>query len=479
MNFPTTINWDGLSFVNKVKYINELWAWSVEAAKANSNGIPKNMVLGIDIGGTEFKGEVFEANNQGAIDPNKVFSQVENSAKGLTSYVNTYFLMLTTAIKEAAERGGVIMGVGIGTPGRILNPDNVKKSYGKEAEVNKSLPAFLFSVGNPRSDHKTPPALAGWKAPRNKIMAADSNPAFTLTKGDFDWVNIWSVIQRFTPFGVQASVSNDAGVYAIGILNALIADGQANRVEGKKIIYTGPGTGLGTAAINTDGELVTDGHFQYIKMQCRSDDKYDRMVFESVPENKRDIYRKHDADPDYVVPEDILSGTAIERLLKTTFNREIKGREFDTIYSDESNNSTEKQEAVEILKAVGRYYGDYMTKIYQGKLEMMDPKAQWSEADIEHVKEFESVILGGSWSKSPAFSQVVLKETKEVMKVNGIKADKIDFIIPEGIEVSPKLAAAQTLSKNGIGMNVEAKALLNAMVSQIEEPKTVGAAQRA
>jgi glucokinase len=420
--------------------INKLWQEAYSQASNEGQVPPETVVLGIDIGGTNLSWSLHKV-TEGVVDEDALAEGAVPTPKGIPGLAEGYAEVLKAAMEEAHERACVITGVGVGSPGRFISKERYDAVGYEAAEVPRTT---LTSVGLLSMPLQTPKG-AGWKAGTETIIANGS----ALNLGEkrepqFDGVSLETLLRNLTPSGLEVKVKNDAGVQMIGLTEA-VRKMESEKVTGKKIVYMGPGTGFGGAVMNAEGKLVTDGHYQFMKLGKRvSKDPNDGIVYDTIAEHNHANYEKHRCT-DAIYPEDILSGTGIGVVLEKIYGAGMTSEKFDKeIYPFPSDEK--QQQAVAQLKSIGRYYGEVMAKLYQGDFTHMDPKAEWPQADKQAIAGFETIVFGGGTSKARFFSDVILPAAEEVLAEKGL-AKKIDFVIPEHSRGAAQYAAAAMLSE--------------------------------
>ncbi len=218
----------------------------------------------------------------------------------------------------------------------------------------------------------------------------------------------------------------------------------------------GPGTGMGAAVMDASGNVITDGHFQYTKMQKRSAEENDVAVYETIARIHQEKYKRIaevaglDEVPNAILPEDILCGTGIKNILQDIYGQEMTPEKFDQMYAKLPEGNDEKmQKAVARLQSVGRYYGDLMVTLHGGDFSHMDPRAEWPDADKKAIAGYDGVVFGGGMSRAKFFQDEIVPQAKEVIKGKGL-GERISLLFPSRVEAAAKHAAAATISREAL-----------------------------
>jgi len=416
--------------------INRYW-------RENTPENAKDAVLALDIGGTKI-GAALYSSDGGVIagDPLVELGSIQ-TPKGLTALTAGYTELFKKAVNNAAEKGYGVVAVGIGSPGRFVDKSLADERYGasQASEMQK------FALGQPYE-----PGM---------VIAPGTAKNLEQVDGEMDQVNLQAVLSRFTPDGVALRVVNDAAAQLGGLAASMAADADlSGLVRGKKLVYFGPGTGLGGAVMNEKGELVTDGHYQYMKLAKRKDDA--SGVFDIVLNANAQKYQVFENPPQHVYPEDMLSGTGITAIIKNKTQSRIQDtKTFDARYQANSQDS-DLQPAIQALQEVGRYMADVLVALRRGEFDHMDPKAQWPQKDKDAVKDFGAVILGGGLARASFYKDIVLFAVADELQSRGYSADSINIIQPKGAKDAALLGALQALN----GTKISSVATIGSALSQ-------------
>jgi hypothetical protein len=321
-----------ITLAERQKDINTHWKNALGSARYYSDEEPKNAVLGIDLGGTKMAWAVYPVVDGKILETPIKEGQVATK-RGLVALAGTYTEVLKDSMQQAAAEGFVLTSVGLGSPGRFVNktyydntfedaknqaPDNIQRTL-----AHQLGPTHIPGIGIPYTvkgetrsttyvkEQTTVPFKTGLKV----IGSVGSAANLESYPGEFDGVAIESILQRLTPLGLQLSMKNDAAVQLQGLVGSMNGD-EAARVKGKKIVYIGPGTGLGGAVMNAKGELVTDGHHQYMNLEQLPNDE---SVFDIIHKKHEDEYRSYNLPKRTVLPENLMSGTGVKDILTATY----------------------------------------------------------------------------------------------------------------------------------------------------------------
>ncbi len=398
---------------DKQNEINKLWEESLK--------VDKEAIIGIDIGGSKIDWGIYPIN--GDLEKKSIYSEKISTPKGLINLTNCYYNILLKAINVAKSKGFYIKAVGIGSPGRFIE-------YRKQNIVMDNL--IIEEIGNPFIIESSLFSISN-----KNTIAKGTAENLSQYPGEFDGVILESVLQRLSPKYVRVVVNNDAGVQLQALTNT-IAD-KGNLID-KKVIYLGLGTGLGTAIMNPDGKLVTDGHFQYIKISKLTQTLADSEVYNIIRDKNKDKYNKVNSVDDVILPEDIFSSAGIGNILKNTFNIETLPDHFDDIiYKEGKESDIVKQR----LQSIGKYMGYFLATLRSGNFNHLDPDAEWPAFDKAQIRNFSTIILGGGIVKDSKFFQdFILPEVKKVLE-NLQSGDKIDIIMIQSKKADINYAAAK------------------------------------
>jgi len=409
--------------IQKIKeQINRYW-------QENTPENAKDAVLALDIGGTKISAALYS--RDGCTIASEPLEDLGSAAtpRGLEDLAKGYKRLFKDAVNKARDRGYGVVAVGIGSPGRFVDKALADQRYGasQASEMQK------FALGQPYE-----PGM---------VIAPGTAKNLEQVDGEMDQVNLQAVLSRFTPDGVALRVLNDAAAQLGGLVAGMAADADlSGLVRGKKLVYFGPGTGLGGAVMNEKGDLVTDGHYQYIKLAKRDDDT--AGIFDIVLKANAKKYEPLESPPQHVYPEDMLSGTGIGMIISKVSNGAIANtKDFEARYQ-QNPKDPELTNVTEALRVVGRYMADVLIALKRGEFEHMDPKAQWPQQDKAAVKDFGAVILGGGLTEAKFYKDIVLQSARYEMDGRGYGADSVDIIQPDGVKNAALLGALQAL--NGV-----------------------------
>jgi predicted NBD/HSP70 family sugar kinase len=415
---------------------------------------PARMVLGIDIGGTSIKWGLAEVNPDGSVgdmvainagnDAEKRFTRSKPThlkdqpeTQSLAFIAKTYQEILNEAQDIATKEGAILAGVGIGSPGRFIAPTEYEEHY---CGPNRTTPheklgreADKLKKEFGRDPYNKTVSVGG----DARVVAPGSNPNMAKKQDDtgqaysqLDGVALPAFLQAMTP--VRLRMENDAAVQMRAIVEGLKGE-EAEILNGKKAIYLGFGTGVGAALMNEEGNMVTDGHFQHTKLPKRAGDE---EVYEKIS-----AFAKEEGKlPDGATPsaEMMFAASNINRLLQLPFQSEslsapsladCEKRMLECAEGDDAAKTSRRY-----MESVGRYMADYLANLQQGQFEHCDPKAKWSAADHEAIKNFQAITFGGALAASKAFGQVIAGATKSELAKKGIALLEANEKAPEGAE---------------------------------------------
>jgi hypothetical protein len=448
--------------------INEAWEKAYETASVVMEGQPKTAVVGMDIGGTNIRYTVYEVENgkpaaheiTGGRSRFGTYSigketvsitgadKAEYPAKGVTEVANAYGNALQEAMEAAAKKGYIIVGIGVGSPGRFVAKEVSDRVHAGDKHPRSN--EFTVAVGNPFSIY-APDKDLPWQ--KHVVLDLRQMPVLSaahnlgLSIGEFDGIALNSLLQRVSPATTQVVVSNDATVQMKGLA-------AANGIVGKKTVYIGPGTGVGVGVMDRDGHALTDGHFQYIRLERRANSGPDAEVFDTIMNEHGGKYARYENPPRAVYPEDLFSGTGVIHMLKQLhFPEHMKtpDTEFaalrDKLYAEKD---ARIMAAVPYLQSVGRYIGDVLVMLHKGNFRHLDKAWEWPEADKQVAKGFETVIFGGGFGGSPIFREVIFPEVQKRLQQAGL--GQVEFVLPEKAEAAAMQAAAMTVSPEALAM---------------------------
>lgn len=473
-----------LGLFDRTRKINNDWQDAYVKAQKSPNligSMPHSVVIGIDLGGSNLRWTAYPVHLSGIVnkeiangridlteDEQTAAAEIEKGIiperkKGIVPIADAYAEALTDAMNQVAALGGVVVGVGVCSPGRFVTKGAQDQFLHKRGPEHK----FTSHVGNMFSTYTN---TQQW--PWHEVREGKSKPvlsaayALGMNIHEFDSVALESMLQRLSPDGVQVVVRNDATVQMKGLA-------AANKVKDKKTIYIGSGTGLGAGVMTEDGSCLTDAHFQFIRLPKRKSDGVDVELFDFVRQKHHADYIQHEKPVESILPQDVVSSTAVSALLKDKVFPEYAkeedkefGRILDELYAKKDDRM---EKAIPYLQSVGRYMGDMMVALHKGEFHHMNRDWEWDAYDKKAVKGYETVIIGGGFGKTPIFREVILPEAKKVLAEHGIK--DLEYVQPEKAEAAAMFAAAQLVSSKALTMPVDA--LWKHQQSQLATPRTM------
>jgi hypothetical protein len=425
------------------------------AAKAAELHKPlQTAVVGVDVGGTKMAYRIYPVVDGKITQPDETLAKQLagdevrfGKDKSLAGFVDEFWNLMTNAQAVAAQQGYVIAGVGMGAPGRFIEKGRLQEYYGGVQEN--------FGTRLKLGDY-----LGKTEGSQVKVVAPGSAANMSANPAEFDGVALENLLRQFMPAGVPLAVHNDAAVQMKAIVEQLKSDPQeAQKLSGKKLVYIGPGTGLGAAVMNEKGDIVTDGHFQYMTLGATDGIKKYPKGTELTQEQSQQMERAISALPafrhlnairhqdlkkrlpmqvpditiDRLEPEYLLSGTAVGNLIAMYLQRKDKNSDRSTVALNDPkntavfeaclNDSSKLAEcyyipeyfdrAKDAVKGLGHYMGLMLAKLHKADFMHLDPKAQWSHEDKQQVKGVTDIVIGGGFGQTKIFNELMLPEAEK------------------------------------------------------------------
>ncbi len=332
----------------------------------------KQYVLGIDVGGTKVDPQIFLVED-GKVSERPFLSMEKRTppARGVEGHAKEIAEIIAAAEQIISERGGELVAVGVGSPGR----------FGKDGRIKPG-----------------------------------TNPNLGNSIGDFDGVNLqWEYLSRLSPemAHIPLVVGNDADAMLAGMLESIQADtagglvdqhgetlGRTSLKEGTYVGLLGLGTGLGHAISRMEKngfKFVTDGHAS--KLRVKVDEEDWKMV-----EHAKYLLNKPDAKPEIVAlddhtvrAEDLMRGPVLNRLIEDGESRE------------------------KVLRFAGKYLARLIALIQSGQSHDVEPENGWSDEDKKLAVRTSVYLVGGGLGSSPSGKKIIDYARQEMEKIPAVK----------------------------------------------------------
>jgi hypothetical protein len=349
-------------------------------------------VLGLDVGGTGIQYGLFQVLPNGVLAPVNICPGDKRTQKGVAPHAKQVGSLIKKAMSTAQKYGGILVGVGVASPGRF----------------------------------------------KNGIIKKGSNPNMGRTTKEFDGVCLQEeYILACKKIGIDIIpivVRNDADAMAIGLLNQLkespeaFHDQNGNEVDivNRVIGYLGLGTGLGNSFLK-DYQFINDGHLSKIKISI---DPADMTAFLQVR-------RKRRKEMQYFKPKRAKAN--LESLVCTPTLRVLAGLKQKKLL-DVSH--PEHQQAIAL---VGKYLARGIIAVHKGKIRDINPKNQWNDHEIEAAKCTSIYLLGGGVMSDGDVAKRLTQEIDATLQEDLGHQHGIQ-VVPMGCENPAVYAAANLLA---------------------------------
>ncbi|GEM_PF-5416837 len=375
-----------------------------------ANMTSKEMIIGVDIGGTGVQAGLFEIQKAGIV-PKPVWTRNQATEKGLGNHVEQIIDMLHKAEIAATTDGAKIIAVGVGSPGRFREDGTIK-------------PLTATNLG--------------------------------ITVDEFDNVNLLEEYQKALKekdssfVNIPMLVKNDGNAMLAGMLKSIkvgrgeeLKDQNGEKVSdftlrGKHVGLIGLGTGLGhaIAKISKDGsyEFVTDGHASKLKIPV---DPEDIEIYKAAGERLSKKTGKDEFlsfDDNTVRAEDLYRAPVMGELCGVEDGRDI----------DVDNNPQHRK----MFEMMGKYLGRTMAIIRSGQNTDIAPEQGWSEVDKAEAARTSLYLFGGGVGRSRD-GEYLIKYAAEELKRMGIN----DIQMTRLPEKNVANRAAANMAFEGLGLD--------------------------
>ena len=394
------------------------------------------MVLGIDIGGTKIGWACYPVEN-GTIGEQALSQGEAATPKGVRALDTAYSHIVETAIRQNPEYG--LIAAGVCSPGNFIAQDEygVKGYSAKQKALAENLPVPEPKMMGPGS------AFNLWRKPGSD---------------EFNSVALQSVFQRTMPYHVPVFVQNDAAAQMQGLAQGLMQNGSRSKIEGKRVMYIGPGTGLGTAVRAIDGSVAAYGRYQEMQLPPHAESGYDKALFDMVWRDKESKYRALGVTEPAIEPEDVLCGNALRIIIGTVLDEQAEAttdpaylKHFDQRLKAGDDKA---KQAVPYLRAVGHYMADMLIRLRDGDFHTMDcnrePNAEFKLA----AKNFDTLLVGGGMSRAGFYQEIIRPAAMEALQEKGIFGN-FAIIHPDHPELAATYAAACQASTEALAQTPE------------------------
>lgn len=346
-------------------------------------------VLGIDVGGQSIEAQIFKVVD-GKISHKYAITAHVTTKLGVAEHAVQIADLINGANKYAHAFDGVLVGVGIGSPGRFDAEGRIK---------------------------------------------AGSNPFMGKTKNEFDNVNLKEKYQEaLKPFQLDKLplyVCNDGNAMLAGILETIGRGRVGNLVDqngkivdeyglyNKSVASLGIGTGVGNAIVSIDDngkhKFVTDGHASKLRV------KVDDADWEMLVDSEKRLKKIRPEDSLLLFRED--KTARAEDLFRAPVINAIAGVDGRDI---ELNNPKHKA-AVDFA---GKYMARTIALIKNGDSIDVVPENGWSADDKRKAAKTSVYLISGGMGGSPVVGKAIIEAAKNELENLGINDIKI-VQIPE------------------------------------------------
>lgn len=402
----------------------------------------KKFVLGIDVGGTTIKYQLFE-NQNGTLVEDDGFKSVKNTHTGVNEHTSQIANVILAATRYAVANGGIVDLVGVGSPGRFDEHGRIKPQTNTNMEKDGSTDFDNLNLGKEYIDGVKRLLEFVKATPTERLINAEEQrktPRFAqevpsnieLTREIIDASNK-NLQQLITNKSIV--VKNDANAMLSGMVGELLAEHrQANLVnsEGYHIHPTdfkktqfallGLGTGVGHAIgeIDENGTLnfITDGHASKLMIKV---DEEDRPQLEKA---KKYIAEHNPAHQ--IIEKDGM--VRAEDLFKAPMVNGMAGLE-----NGKDMDAAENDEHKAALAFAGKYMARTIAAIASGENEDITGQG-WDEKAKAQAANTTLYILGGTLGMSDDGIKIQGYAVKELEKLTEEAHDQGDTAFADKLE---------------------------------------------
>jgi hypothetical protein len=352
-------------------------------------------VVGLDVGGTGIQYGLFEVLTEAGtlgrrLNQTSVWSGDAQTNHGVEHHVAQIASLIGEAIAVAQQHEGILVGVGVASPGRL----------------------------------------------RNGIILPGTSPNMGLTNNEFDRVCLQEryilACSQIGIHNISIVVRNDADAMTIGLLEQHAFSPPAfpdqngeivNITEQTTIGYFGLGTGLGNSFIR-NRRFINDGHLSQIVITI---DREDIAVFSKV-------HLIRGEEMLYFNTEKL--GANLESLVCMPTFRALAGLD---VGENLNINNPSHQGAIDL---VGKYLAKGMIAVHDGDIRDITPDNQWTPEQIENARSTSVYLLGGAVMRDSDVAHRLVTAIDQTLRSKLVDNHGIQAV-PMGCDNPAVYAAAQ------------------------------------
>lgn len=336
----------------------------------------KQFMLGIDVGGQTVKSGLYVVEGDSLANKAQWIDHVE-TAKGVDEHSLQIVGIIDKAVDLAKSLEGLIIGVGIATPGR-------------------------FGIDG--------------------IIKPGTNPNVGRFVREFDGIHLRGeyvrVMQAKNPelLSIPFNVKNDGNAMLAGMIKSIQSKQRPDMYDhrekilkphcivGKYVGLIGLGTGLGHAIVHIDSEhryhFVTDGHASKLRITVDEDDL--RLVVEAGEKLKAATGREEliICDDGTVRAEDLYRSPMVNTMAGVD-----DGAQLDIVANPRH---------LHAIQLAGKYLGRTMTVIHSGENSDIEPANGWSEEEKQLAAKTSIYLFGGGLGRSPLGLELIKYADEEL-----------------------------------------------------------------
>ncbi len=331
------------------------------------NPTPTSIVAGLDIGGTSSRIALYALDEHGHVLDEPLIEESFPTRHGEQALKEQFAQLVDWARRNATQQGGEIVAFGIGAPG----------DYATCKVPDAAVPGTLSNLEAFRGELDYKPIVKWFRD------AASPTPI------------VWD---------------NDAIIQCMGILDVEAAE-FAHLPAGTVVSYMGPGTGLGAAFARKHPaghfEPVGNSHYYDLMLPLPTADMAD------IQQRIATYHGHHYLESDRILAEDIISGTAIEKL--TGLGR---GGLKALSHNDPQMYEEFVQEHAPLFNIIGRAIAVLVECILTKDIIKRD--IPWEEKDKDIAAQTTVFIISGGISRAPLIGERILQAAEAELKVRNL-----------------------------------------------------------
>lgn len=387
-----------------------------------------NYVLGIDVGGTTLKYQLFSYED-GNLVPVTGYEKEKkrDTERGLEKHTDQIASIIAEVANDVSQtHGGKLAAVGIGSPGRFRDDGTIKPG----TNTNMEIPELKdFDNVNLRKAYAA-------KLPKElQYLASKQNTLVVRNDGD---AALMGIVDRIKKDAAGALVDQHGNAFRF------------DSAKGNTLAYIGIGTGVGHAIMfidpNGTTQFKTDGHASKLWVDVPASDiakveqAKDRWnAMHANPDEKIDIVVDHEHSR--VRAEDLLRFPILCGMAGVA-----DGKELDA-------GITQHKDALEFA---GTYMARLINVIRSGVSEDVNgPEQGWRADDKQHASRTSDYVIGGGIMKDKPLAEILIGSVNnELVRlgaehvVSGDKTKPIRLVSYSGD--NPAIEAAAGLAVGGL-----------------------------